>query len=463
MILKSKIFRAYDIRGEAFVDFDEDGFFSIAAAFGKYLQKKHSLKNPKIFVSGDGRISMIELWPAVVAGLQSVGCTVTWGGTIPTPVNSFALHAGSFDATIQITASHNPSSDNGLKLNDQEGAVCGDEIQKIKNLAVCNECRETKDFGECVGECEVVSFVDAYTQKLKAITPAQTAQKIVIDCGNGVPGLFYPKILKDFGHDVIELYCDLNGHFPNHQPDPEEPENLRDLKTKVYEVRADFGVAFDGDGDRLGIILSDGTILSADKILYILAADFLRRNPREKIIVDAMSSATLIEKIKKLGGKLIVSKTGHSHIMQKMKEEKALLGGEQSGHEFFGEDFYGHDDAMLAMLRFLSAVQDTPTLLQEVTESWPKMQEFSEKFKTSDEEKFEIVKNVATQLVASLQDKNDKIDTLDGIRIDFGGGEWAIIRCSNTSPKIAVRIEAKDEKSLEEKKELLVGTLKKYL
>lgn len=459
MILKEKIFRAYDIRGEAFVDFDEDGFFAIAAAFGKYISQIHDIPNPKIFVSGDGRLSMEELWPAIVAGLQSAGCQSIWGGVIPTPVNSFSFHKGGFDGAIQISASHNPASDNGLKLTDKNGAVCGEQIQEIRKISECDECRKTMDFGECANGCEIVSFVVDYEKKLQSIVPSQTPLHIVVDAGNGVAGLVYPEIFRKFGHKVTELFCDLDTSFPNHQPDPEEVKNLQDLVQKVQEGKADLGFAFDGDGDRVGVVLKDGTILSADKILYVLAADFLKRNPNEKIVVDAMTSSALIEGLKNLGSNVMLSQTGHSHIMNKMREVGAKLGGEQSGHEFFGEDFYGHDDAMLASLRFIQAIQNDKSLIGKVTTDWPKLLEYSEKFLTLDEKKFEILEKVSAELLT----KYPKASTLDGVRIDFGNSEWAIVRCSNTSPKIAVRIEARDEKSLEDKKMLVVETLRRFL
>lgn len=462
MILNPKIFRAYDIRGESFIDFDEDGFFVIAAAFGKYIADKFKIEKPKLFVSGDGRNSMGELYPAVIAGLELANCEVTWGGTIPTPINYFAFHEGDFNASIQITASHNPAQDNGLKLTDQNGAVCGDEIQKIRKLAECTECRKTKDFGECTAECHAQEYAEKYFEKLTFIQSKIIAKKLVVDAGNGVAGMYYPALFEKMGHQVTQLFCDLDGNFPNHQPDPERPENLKDLITKVQEEKADWGFAFDGDGDRVGIVNGNGEILSADKILFVLATDFLSRNPGEKIVLDIMCSPILMDKIEKLGGQVIRSKTGHSFIEENMKAEKAFLGGEQSGHFMFGENFYGHDDAMLASLRFLEAIENNPDLITEITDNWPEMLEFSEKFTSPDEQKFEVLKNVTKQLISDFENSDVQIDTIDGIRLDFGDQEWAIIRCSNTSPKIAIRIEARSAESLDEKKEMLVGVLEKF-
>jgi phosphomannomutase/phosphoglucomutase len=464
MILNPQIFRAYDIRGEAFVDFDEDGFFVIAQSFGTYIAQKHKKEKPKIFVSGDGRLSMPEMFPAIIAGLEAANCEVTWGDTLTTPINYFAFHEGDFDASIQISASHNPAKDNGLKLTDRNGAVCGVEIQAIRKLAECNDCRPTTELGICTNSCKPVDFFSDYKKKLRAITPTfKDSKKIVIDAGNGVSGLFYPEVFREFNFEVVELFCDLAPDFPNHQPDPERPENLKDLQGKVAETKSDFGFAFDGDGDRLGIVLAEGTILNADKILYVLAADFLSRNPKAKIILDAMTSATLIEKIKALGGQPILSKTGHSYIEESMHEHQALLGGEQSGHFMFGENFYGHDDAALAGLRFLQAVENDPSLIKAVTTDWPDLIEFSEKITSTDEMKFQIVEQVAAELQKTLKGTNTELNTIDGLRLDFGNGEWAIIRCSNTSPKIAIRIEAKDNKSLEAKKELILTPLQSYL
>ncbi|MCF7831196.1 phosphomannomutase/phosphoglucomutase [Candidatus Gracilibacteria bacterium] len=455
MVLDPKIFRAYDIRGEAFKDFDEDGFFVVSQSFCKYVAKQLNVLNPKIFVSGDGRLSMPELYPAVLAGVEAGGGTVTWGGAIPTPINYFALHEGGFDGAIQISASHNPPEYNGVKFVSRKGVVAGEQIQEIRKLAECEECRGGMNLGECTARCQEVEYSPAYTKKISKITSPQKPKKIVIDCGNAIPGAFYPDILRSFGHKIVDLFCDVDTSFPNHQPDPERKENLASLIDKVKEEQSDFGFAFDGDGDRLGIVLEDGTILNADKILYILAADFLSRNPNSPVVVDAMTSSILIEKIKDLGGIPVMSKTGHSYIEKKMKESGSLLGGEQSGHFMIGENFYGHDDALLAALRFLSAIENNSSLLLEVTTKWPSLLEFSEKFTVPDEKKFKVLEKISLE----LQQKFPEASLLDGVRLNFGQGEWGIIRCSNTSPKISIRIEAKDQQSLDGKKQLLISVL----
>lgn len=455
MILNPKIFRAYDIRGAAFIDFDEDGFMAIAHGFGQYLKNTHKITTPKVFVSGDGRQSMPELFPSILSGLTAAGCEVVWGGAIPTPVNYFVFHDGDFDGGIQISASHNPAGDNGLKLTDRSGAVSGDQIQEIQKLAQCVDYRTTEQAGSCLEGCEQQRFWSQYLEKIKQITNSQKPLKLVVDAGNAIPGIFYPEGLRAFEHEVEELYCDLNTTFPNHQPDPERIENLQEIKQAVIEHKADLGFAYDGDGDRVGVILKDGTILNADKILYVLAVDFLSRNPKAPIVLDAMISQTLIEKLKEKGARVILSKTGHSHIEHAMKVNNSLFGGEQSGHFMFGENFYGHDDALLASLRFIQAIETTPKLIGDVTSGWEEMVEFSEGFEVPDESKFQIM----DQVVSVLEKKFKNTNPLDGVRIDFGNNEWAIVRASNTSPKISVRIEALDKQSLEEKKVMIIPVL----
>lgn len=458
MILNSKIFRAYDIRGEAFVDYDEDGFFVTAAAYGKYIAKKHNLKNPKIFVSGDGRQSMPQLFPAVIAGLQGSGCDVTWGGAITTPMNYFMLHEGGFDAAIQISASHNPPKDNGLKFTDTQGAVCGEEIQEILKMTKCETCNLEGDFGKSQKSITPEEILEKYITKLKSITKEQSTKKIILDSGNAIPGSFYPEILETFGHRIERLYCNLDPTFPNHQPDPERVENLQALIKELKEKKSDYGFAFDGDGDRLGVVLPDGTILSADKILYCLAVDFLSRNPKEKIVIDAMSSRTLIEKLEAKGATVIVSPTGHSYIHEKMEEVGARFGGEQSGHFMFGENFYGHDDAMLAGIRFIEAIESNPELIDDVTKNWPALLEFSEKITVVDEEKFTIIDKIKVDV---LKDYPEAI-TVDGVRVDWDDGEWVIVRCSNTSPKIALRLEMKTEARRKAMSKYFTDLLKKH-
>lgn len=459
MILNDNIFRAYDIRGEAYVDFDEDGFFVTAQAFGQYLARKFPDTSPiRVWVSGDGRQSLPDLGPAVLAGLAAAGCDAVWGGSIPTPIAYFALHDGKFDAVVQISASHNPASDNGLKLVDRHGAVCGEEIQKIRELTKCIECG-SHTFGRDSLVADTDDVLARYEKLLHKIVPQQEHRRLVVDAGNGIPGMLYPEILRSFEHHVDELFCDLDTTFPNHQPDPERPENLEQLIAHVQQTDAEWGLAFDGDGDRLGVVTSDGEILNADKILFVLAADFLSRNPGAPIVVDAMSSATLAEKIRKIGGVVIRSKTGHSFIEEAMHEHKSELGGEQSGHFMIGENFFGHDDACLAALKFIGAIERFPALLSEVTTRWPELLEFSEKFTVPDVEKFQILDKIRDAIVK----KYPNADTTDGVRVDWSDGEWAIVRCSNTSPKIAIRIEARDAKSLDAKKELLVGLLEKFL
>jgi phosphomannomutase/phosphoglucomutase len=461
MILNPHIFRAYDIRGIAFQDFDEDGFFVIAKSFVQFLKQKHQTQNLKIFVSGDARNSMAALFPSVISGLKTGGADVFWGGILPTPINFFALHEGGFDASIQITASHNPANYNGLKLTDKLGSICGEEIQEIRKISECLECAIGENTGSTFQNEKPINFSEKYLEKILEITPSQTSQKIVVDAGNAISGIYYPDFFEKFGHKVTRLFCDLDPSFPNHEPDPEIVENLSALVIKVQEESSNFGFAFDGDGDRLGIVRHTGEILSPDKIMYVLAADFLSRNPNEKIVVDIMTSSTLIDKIKKLGGQVILSPTGHSFIEENLKKHKAKLGGEQSGHFMFGENFYGHDDAFLAALRFLSAIQNIPSLISEITNKWPKTVQFYDRIETKEDLKFLAIEKFAE--IIKKQYSAEKLNLIDGVRIDFGDGEWAIFRASNTASIIRAMIEANDKERLEKYKEEIMPILQEVL
>ena len=469
MILNPKVFRAYDIRGVFAKDFDSAGFLVLGESFGAYLsqKKRNKSRKIKILLTGDGRISMPEIWPAFARGLSRSGCEVVWGGRVPTPINFLVSKKEKFDAGVQITASHNPADENGLKFCDTHGSIAGAEIQKI--AAISSEKIKkfqpeflSADFKYAEKNLRKIYF-DSIAESEKQMDGSDEQakfipKKIVVDAGNGISGSFFPQMYRNFGHEVIELFCELDGRFPNHQPDPERTENLVDLERKVLETESDLGFAFDGDGDRMGVVLGpkilgkDQTeILSADKIMLALAADFLSRNKNAKIVLDVMSSPTLAEKISEMEGQVVWSPTGHSWIETKMHESGAKLGGEQSGHFMFGENFWGHDDAGLAGLRFLRAIKNHASDLLTHWRKWPQMLEFSEKIPVPESEKFKIAASAARKLTQ----KFPTADTTDGVRIEFGSGEWAILRASNTSAKIAVRIEAATERSLEEKKKVV--------
>ncbi len=452
--LSPTIFRAYDIRGVYGRDFDAEGFAAIAYAFAQRTAERFGVESPTIFLSGDGRQSQSELVPAVVAGLVAGGAQVTWGGTLPTPINYFAQKRGNYDASVQVSASHNPPEYNGLKLTDRHGAVCGEAITQLGEVARAAEAIAV-DYADWQAQTQAHDYAPAYSDAL-TVGVEHAPLHIIVDSGNSIAGSFYPSVLRKLGHTVTELYCELDTTFPHHQPDPEEPENLTDLVAAMAEHGADLGVAFDGDGDRVGIVLPGGEILSADQIMAGLTADFLTRNPNERVVVDLMMSAAYVAYAEARGAEVLLSKTGHSHIEQAMHQHGIRLGGEQSGHFMFGEEYYGYDDAMLAVIRWVSAVQADPDLLPSLTTQWPQMVQRSEKFPVPDDEKFAVMERVQADLGAQYPQAN----LTDGVRIDWADGEWGIIRCSNTTPKISLRVQGRTEARVAEMMGVFVGAMR---
>ncbi|MBT4937028.1 phosphomannomutase, partial [Candidatus Peregrinibacteria bacterium] len=281
-------------------------------------------------------------------------------------------------------------------------------------------------------------------------------EKIVIDAGNGVAGAFAPELFSVLGYDVIPLYCEVDGNFPNHQPDPEDEENLKDLRKKVLEEKASIGIAFDGDGDRVGIVDDEGTIYSADYLILLLVKDLLKKHEGAAVVYTVTSSGLIQDEITRLGGKGFESKVGHSFVEEKMREVNALLGGESSGHIFIAEDYYGYDDAFVAAAKILQIVFDSGISLNKHFSHLPKVYTSPAiKFEVDDEKKFEVVEEVKAHFVKEGYDCN----TIDGVKVQFEHGAWGICRASNTSPKVSIRCEARDDKMMKavlEKMEVVV-------
>ena len=460
MKLVENIFRAYDIRGIFSIDFDEDGFEILGKGVSQYFLKKFPGKILKIILTSDARISSSILLNSLNKGLQNDRIEIIYGGKVPTPLNLFAFYHDNFDISLQITASHNPKEYNGLKISDKIGSVCGEELQEISKICQKlskEELSINQNFSQENLETDKYSsqIVTNYLQKLNTINLEKW--DLILDTGNAIAGNFYPQIFKKLGAKVETIFQTIDGNFPNHQPDPEDPKNLKWLQDKIK--KGQIGVAYDGDGDRLGVVLDDGTILNADKILYILARDLLSRNPKAKIIVDAMTSQQLIQKLTQYGAEVIISKTGHSFIEIAMHKNEALLGGEQSGHFMFAENWYGNDDACLATIRFLQAIENNPKLLEEVTIGWKSLYEFNHKFTTTEDNKFIIFDKIAEQLNKLWGEGI----TLDGWRKNFENNDWVIARVSNTSPKISVRLECADKQDLQKKKKQLEDIFASFL
>ena len=446
-MITPKIFRAYDIRGIYEQDFDLQGAEDIGKGYGTYLLRTSSNhERPlRVCVGRDGRTHGPQVHEAFIRGLETTGIQIVNVGMCFSPLLFFSICAGRFDGGVNITASHNPKEYNGFKMQRENAqAICGDEIQEILKII------EERDFIQVSDEDELDvqedNFWAAYIEKVSSISKDQRKAKVVVDAGNGVAGAFAPRLLRHLGYDVVELFCEVDGEFPNHPSDPENTENLKDLQAKVLEVGADYGVAFDGDGDRVGLVDNHGEIYDADYLLMLLAKDMLSRNEGAAVVYTVTSTGLVKEEVERLGGVALESKVGHSFVEEKMHESGALIGGESSGHLFFAENYYGFDDGVYGAVKILEILTEAGIPVKGHFEHLPKVFTSPElKFEVLDEKKFELIENISNR----LKDEYDS-HTIDGIKVFFGEGAWAICRASNTSPKVSIRAEAKDQSKLDE-------------
>lgn len=446
------IFRAYDIRGKALTQLTEDAARKIAHAFGTVLRSIYQKNHPMVILGRDARTHGPLLEQAAREGLMAAGCYVLDIGMTPSPVNYFTICTLKVDGGVQITASHNPKDDNGMKLQIRDAeAFSGDELQKLRMQI------EREDFVMGDGTQEEIDAATPYLDYLKKeFGDCAKDKTIVVDCGNGVTGPIYVQALKNAGATVIEMYTEPDGNFPNHQPDPSKWETLEELKSEVRKAKADIGFGFDGDGDRVGIVDDLGAIRTADEILLLLAKDHLSRHKGSPVIFTVSNSEILNTEITHLGGKPIMTKVGHSFVEHAMREHKSLLGGEQSGHFFCSEDYFGFDDALVAAMRFLKALNGQT--VSDAMRDFPKVYQAPERRPhCPDNKKAEVI----TEITKVFQ-KNYPVITLDGARIDFGDGAWAGIRMSNTSPCLSVCIEARSPEKLKEVEAIVLEELGKF-
>ena len=457
-MIDQKIFRAYDIRGTYPDQMNAEAAELIGKAFGTYLRDFQSPMtndqlNPKVVVGMDCRTHGPELHEAFVNGLMSTGCNVTNIGLSPSPFLYFVNVEGKFDGGCNISASHNPKEYNGFKLVTRNAhAVFGDEIQKIYQII------QKGEFETGEGKMLNGDYYEFYSKKIQSMFADSKPLKVVVDTGNGVAGNIYPKILKELGHEVIEIYTECDGTFPNHEADPIVESNLEDLKKKVIEEKADIGFGFDGDGDRCGIITEKGEFVNADKILMLLSRDVLKRHSGRSIVFTVSNSQSLFDLVEKWGGKPVMCEVGHSYVEDAMNEHNAILGGEQSGHFFLPEDYYPYDDALITACRILKIIGDDGRSISEIFADFPKTYAEPEmRPYCSDDEKFQLLEKVKLHFMNKYPNT-----TLDGIRIDFGNGGWAGIRVSNTSPKISITMEAQTLEHLNEIRDIVLSHLKTY-
>ena len=446
--INESIFREYDIRGIVKDELQDDVVERIASACAAIYVKENK---KHIAVGMDGRPSSEHIKNIVSKTLSKYGLNIIDIGLVPTPVLYYEVFKMNLGGGIIITASHNPSEYNGFKILVGKNALFGDQIKEICEIA------KSKDFAiEKQGNIEKKDVINDYIDYIVNDIKLNKKIKVVVDCGNGTGGITAIPIYKKLGADVIELYSEVDGTFPNHHPDPTKIENLKDLISKVKETNADLGIGFDGDADRIGVVDKDGSILWGDMLMVIFARDILSKKPGEKIISEVKASEVLYSEIKKHGGIPIMWKTGHSLIKKKIFEENAILAGEMSGHIFFNDRWFGFDDAVYSGARLLEILSNSDKSLTEIVDTIPKAFNTPEiRVDTTEEAKFKIV----SEMVVHFKKEYEVID-IDGGRIKFPYG-WALIRASNTQPSLVIRFEADSEEHLKEIEEIFQSALKK--
>jgi phosphomannomutase/phosphoglucomutase len=434
-------FREYDIRGVAERDLTDDVARALGHAFADTLRAERPAAVPRVAVGRDGRLSSDRLFAALTEGLCAGGVDVTAVGVGPTPLLYFAAHHLGTDGAVMITASHNPAPDNGFKLMRGKASFFGVEIQALADRMEQDQRLAPPPARR--GEVETVSLEEAYIESVKASSRLDPAipVRVVVDGGNGSAGPLGIRTLTALGVAPDPLFCDMDGTFPNHHPDPTVPENLADLRRRVLATGAQLGVAWDGDGDRIGAVDANGDIVWGDKLLILFARAVLRDHPGATVLGEVKCSATLYADIARHGGRPLMWKTGHSLIKTKMKEEHAALAGEMSGHMFFADRWPGFDDAIYATVRLLEIVAREGRSLGEMLSDVPATFTTPElRVDCPDAAKFAVVQSV----LAHFQKTHPVVD-IDGARVDFGDGAWGLCRASNTGPILVLRFEAASE------------------
>ncbi len=447
-MINRSMFRQYDIRGRAGTELDDLAVQAIADAFAAYVIEAG---RKQVIVGRDNRFSSAGFRNIVVETLLKSGLNVIDIGELITPMFYFAARNLNVDAGMMITASHNPGHDNGFKLLLGTSTIYGEEIQRLAQMAE-DGVGSTADKA---GNLEEINIVEDYVADIKSrISLGSRKLKVVVDCGNGTAGFIAPRLLRELGCEVVELYCESDPSFPNHHPDPVKVENCQDLIKVVQAATADLGIGFDGDGDRLGVVAPNGEIIWGDTLMILYWREILAKHPGADCIVEVKCSQALIDEIERLGGKPIIYKTGHSLIKAKMKEIGAIFTGEMSGHMFFADEYYGYDDAIYAAARLLRILSNSAKGITELLADVPVYHATPElRVKSSDTEKFVVVE----QVLRHFQALYNVID-IDGARILFPGG-WGLVRASNTGPELIVRCEGKTVEDLEKIKTELFGFL----
>ena len=447
MKLNKSIFREYDIRGTYPSEINEDSIAKIGQAIAvKCTQEGVS----EICVGRDGRLSGKTLLEAMCRSLSESGIAVIDIGLVTSPILYYAAKKNKSKSGVMITGSHNPKNDNGIKMVINDKPVSGKEI-----LSLTKSINGVNNKAEIINDTNVIDqYIAEVTHKIKLHNPNNL--KVVIDCGNGAAGVVAPELFKNLGCEVINLFSEVDGNFPNHHPDPGKLDNLQDLINAVKKEDADLGIAFDGDGDRVGLISGKGEIVFPDKIMMLFAKDILVKNKGGEIIFDVKCSNALADIITQNGGKPTMSPTGHFHIKNALRKTNALLAGEMSGHIFFNDTWYGFDDGHYAGVRILDLIARSNLSIDELVSQLPNSYSTPElNINVNDEEKFLIIQRFAQE--CSLD--GNKV-TIDGLRIEFENG-WGLLRASNTTPKLVLRFEGNTKEALNSIKTDFLNELKR--
>ena len=430
-----EIFKAYDIRGIVDKTLTEAAVEAIGQAIGSEARKRGK---QAVCIGRDGRLSGPALSQALARGLQKSGVDVIDVGRVTTPMLYFAANHLGTGSGVMVTGSHNPPDYNGLKMMLAGDTLSGDDILALRKRI------EVGDLTTGGGAYRTEEISEAYLDRIVGDVKLKRKMRIAVDCGNGVPGAFAPELYRRLGCEVEELFCDVDGTFPNHHPDPSQPENLKDLIAALARGKSEIGLAFDGDGDRLGVVTREGKVIFPDRQLMLFAADVLKRNPGAEILFDVKCTRNLAPWIREHGGKPVMWKTGHSLIKARMKQSGVLLAGEMSGHVFFKERWYGFDDGMYAgarLLEYLSGVPDIQAAFDALPDSvnTPELQ-----IKLAEGENYALIDKL--QKTARFPTAREVI-TIDGLRVEYEDG-FGLARSSNTTPVVVLRFEATDATAL---------------
>ncbi len=447
--INSHMFREYDIRGVAGEDLNAREAELIGKAFGTFVRRKGLVD---VVVARDCRLSSPELSAVAIAGLRSTGCNVIEIGLASYGLFQYALRFVGKGNGLFVSASHNPPEYNGFRLVANSKTTLGKEIRSLVGLITA------EDFETGRGAMSQVEVLADYVKFLKSKVHIEKKLKIIVDCGNAMGGLVMPGLLQDFGCEVTGLYCEMDGTFPNHPPDPSAPANLVKLIETIKEQKADFGLAFDGDADRLGVVDETGRVFLGDQLTSIFARQILAKHHGGKIVFEVSCSKALEDVVKSCGGVPIQSKVGNSNIEEIMNQEKALLAGEMSGHIFFADDFYGIDDAIYASLRFVELASKTKKAVSTFLNSYPKyVTSLVYRPSCPDNVKFELIKEIA----AEFKQEGLRVSTIDGAKVLFNDG-WGIVRAANTAPQLTLRFEGKTPEALERIRKMFFEKLSKH-